>query len=571
MKIKSWFITIIVVIVVGVLATTLFFNLNGPGVAEPSLAAEPQFGHLIVETGPATAQVRVDGQPWSAGQPVQAGPHTVTISAPGYEPVEQSLDVAPKQTVTLRGALIDQTPPRALFQAIPTISKIGTPVDVWLDIGDEGSGLSSFNFYLNGEAMLAQPVMAQTASLTYNLQLQGLEVGLHRLDLAVQDQVSNTVTSTLYIEVDEENSLPPAPEIGVLPPPGETWSAEESQAQQETGQATAETAPVGQPQVTAVSNEPARIETLTIPTYAYEQALSGGPRPTLDANKMGPAAPKSYEAVILENDSLKLTFLPALGGRLYQVTDKATGQNLLYNNPVIKPTRWGPPEMNWWLAAGGMEWAFPVYEHGYAWGMPWTHTTATLSDSVSITLEYVDTPSNLAAQVTVMLPMTGRAFAVSPRLANQGTSPANVQLWVNAALPAGEGMRIEMPASTVKVHSAGQPEGVQAGQLLNWTPEMGTWGHWRTWFSAFAMPVNSSQLRAWGAGSGPGLERSFTPATAPGVKLFTWGTEAPLSEFEGAPYVELWGGLTMDFDTSTSLEPGQSRTWTEMWTVIGRQ
>jgi hypothetical protein len=27
--------------------------------------------------------------------------------------------------------------------------------------------------------------------------------------------------------------------------------------------------------------------------------------------------------------------------------------------------------MNWWLAVGGMEWAFPVEEHGYAWGMIW--------------------------------------------------------------------------------------------------------------------------------------------------------------------------------------------------------
>ena len=53
-----------------------------------------------------------------------------------------------------------------------------------------------------------------------------------------------------------------------------------------------------------------------------------------------------------------MTILPELGGRVYQLIYKTTGNNELYQNPVIKPTHWGPlkREENWWLAVGGIEW-----------------------------------------------------------------------------------------------------------------------------------------------------------------------------------------------------------------------
>lgn len=79
---------------------------------------------------------------------------------------------------------------------------------------------------------------------------------------------------------------------------------------------------------------------------------------------------RPFRAVILENAYLQLTILPGLGGRIYECIFKPTGQNIFYRNEVLKPTSWGPltREQNWWLAAGGMEWAFPVDEHGYEWG-----------------------------------------------------------------------------------------------------------------------------------------------------------------------------------------------------------
>ena len=100
---------------------------------------------------------------------------------------------------------------------------------------------------------------------------------------------------------------------------------------------------------------------------AYKQfdqiAYRAAPRSTTSRN---------FKTVIIENDYLRLTFLPELGGRLWQVLYKPTQQNIFYNNRVLKPSPWGPAQQGGWLAVGGMEWALPVDEHGYVCCIPWS-------------------------------------------------------------------------------------------------------------------------------------------------------------------------------------------------------
>lgn len=117
---------------------------------------------------------------------------------------------------------------------------------------------------------------------------------------------------------------------------------------------------------------------LTIDTFDYEPALIPTtpedlvyPYPRMDHNRVGPPSPKNYKAIVLENRYLQLTILPDLGGRIYRWIDKASGKNLFYENPVIKPTTWG--NRGWWLATGGMEWALPLDEHGLSEASPWAY------------------------------------------------------------------------------------------------------------------------------------------------------------------------------------------------------
>ena len=58
-------------------------------------------------------------------------------------------------------------------------------------------------------------------------------------------------------------------------------------------------------------------------------------------------------AVVLENDHLRATVLPGLGGRLYSLLHKASGRDLLFRNPVFQPANLAL--RNAWFA-GGVEW-----------------------------------------------------------------------------------------------------------------------------------------------------------------------------------------------------------------------
>ena len=70
----------------------------------------------------------------------------------------------------------------------------------------------------------------------------------------------------------------------------------------------------------------------------------------------GEATAHTYEALYLENNYLKLTFLPELNGRLYSAFDKINGNELFYANPVIKPGLFAVRGA--WVAVG-VEFNFP--------------------------------------------------------------------------------------------------------------------------------------------------------------------------------------------------------------------
>src|SRR2546423_14252676 len=81
----------------------------------------------------------------------------------------------------------------------------------------------------------------------------------------------------------------------------------------------------------------------------------GHPDPFLDAlsNKR---TEKTYKAVYLENEYLRVTVLPELGGHLYQIFDKTTNRDVLYTNPVIK---YAMVAIRGAWVSGGIEWNFP--------------------------------------------------------------------------------------------------------------------------------------------------------------------------------------------------------------------
>jgi hypothetical protein len=306
---------------------------------------------------------------------------------------------------------------------------------------------------------------------------------------------------------------------------------------------------------------------------------------------------KTFHTVVLENEYLQLVFIPDLGGRLFQITYKPTGQTLLYNNRVLKPSPWGMPEQKGWLAAGGIEWAFPTREHGYEWNLPWAYRSQVTASGASIELSDSAAVDRPRVRVRVTLPAHAAYFTVTPRIENPSNGLKRLQFWSNALLTLGAPGNIApetefvMPGDAVWVHSTGNAwipkESVPAddaraprapisfsntaGHDLRW------YAQWDNYLGVFAAeaPLAQNFVGAYNHAAELGVARVFPPASAPGVKLFGWGPNFCCRDAytdDGSAYFELWGGIARTFfpDDDVTLAPGETREWTEAWLPLAR-
>ena len=340
-----------------------------------------------------------------------------------------------------------------------------------------------------------------------------------------------------------------------------------------------------------------RVTEINLPTYPYAAYLKQTTDPdredypvwTLDRAAYEASNPqpqmKTYRLLVLENRYLRLSILPDLGGRIYECIFKPTGANEFYSNPVIKPTSWGPPSppyaagANWWPAAGGLEWGFPVEEHGYEFGTVWGFDHATQDDGGVMVTVYTQTgPENPYAVVDIILPPDTAYFVVQPRVVNPLGSPFKFKFWDNAMLAPGKAnsvspdLRLVFPANQVTVHSTGDPALPQAGQTMAWPvvngKDLSRLGNWQNYLGVFATPPTATS--GTGAFAGvydpavdEGMVRVFPADIAKGVKLFAprgaAGLDPKLWTDDGSTYVELHGGLAPTFADWYELQPGGRR------------
>lgn len=339
--------------------------------------------------------------------------------------------------------------------------------------------------------------------------------------------------------------------------------------------------PTALPQPTSSAGPVAVWEgTVSLLAYDWERALAPTspddpvyPYHRLDFGAVGGPAPRTYRAVFLQNDYVSLTLLPDLGGRILRWTDRTTGRQLLYANPVLKPTHWG--YRGWWLATGGIEWAFPTEEHGLVEYLPWEYRL--LGDGIY--LRRTEERTGLVVEVTVRLERGSSRVLISPRVSNPTGREQSFQFWANAMLTLSDfnapspDLRFILPTREVVVHSTGDPSLPGPGGTMAWPVHNGRdfsrYGEWRAYLGVFAPEAADAGFAgAYDPGADQGVVR-VAPASIRGVKLFCLGDlPSDLWTDDGSRYFELWGGLTPTFWHFFSLAPGRSVSWTEYWYAV---
>jgi uncharacterized repeat protein (TIGR01451 family) len=341
-----------------------------------------------------------------------------------------------------------------------------------------------------------------------------------------------------------------------------------------------------------------RVTSLAIPTYPYAPNLQirfSGPYTYhwLDWNNYDPSpvVPHTYTLLLMENDYLRVTLLPELGGRVYQMLYQPTGHEELYQNPVIKPTQWGPTEQGWWLAVGGIEWELPVDEHGYEWGEPWTWSVVTSTAGVTVTVRDTQATDRLRAAIDLFLPANRAYLAISPHLENPTVSNLNLKFWLNAMLAPGEAntvsqdLRLIFNSPEMAIHSTGDDRHFNCAGWTHTSPDcrfpwpshegvnFARLGNWREYLGFFEYPLAAADfIGVYDTAANEGVARVFPSSIARGIKGFGMGR--PNSSYQidpstwtddGSTYFELHGGVAPAFWDWTTLPAGQSLSWREYW------
>ncbi len=331
---------------------------------------------------------------------------------------------------------------------------------------------------------------------------------------------------------------------------------------------------------------------VTIPTYPMEAYLSVAFDPTyrwpyfrFDRERFSVEAPatqmRRYELLILENDYLQVSILPQLGGRIWQVVHKPTGDTMFYQNPVVKPSPWGPASQGGWLGLGGLEWALPVNEHGYDWGTPWQVTTFQNGDgSVGAAIATPLDGRLLAAEIVVTLHPDQAYVTVAPVIRNLADHALDFHFWQTAMLAPGPdnelsaNLRFVLPSRIMSIHSTGDTLLPLTGKLFTWPRYFGRdlsrLGNWNRYVGFFEYPTAQGPfVGIYDPTLDAGAVRVFPAEIAHGSKVFGlgWRNAIHSEDFtdDGSAYVELHGGLSPTFDEPYTLAAGAMVRWEESW------
>jgi tetratricopeptide (TPR) repeat protein len=325
----------------------------------------------------------------------------------------------------------------------------------------------------------------------------------------------------------------------------------------------------------------ASIGSITLPTYD-----EGPPDPnppfdvyasenfnypyTMRTNLTGTKSDHTWRAIILENEYLKCTILPDLGGHIYTCLDKISGQPMFYQNPSIKKAEIG--HRGAW-AAFGVEYNFPV-SHNWASLSPVDFAYSTNADgSASVTVGNIDRPYGMQWTVELLLKPKSTLLEEDVILYNRSDIRHRYYWWDNAAVQVWDDSRIDYPMQFVASHGFTDvypwpnlhPGGNDLRIIANQKDGP---------VSYFAHGSHETFMGIWNPNTDTGTAHFSEYKDLPAKKIWSWGADADgmawrkaLSDNQSA-YVEVQAGLFRNQETYAFLDPGQTIRFAEYWMPV---
>ncbi len=276
--------------------------------------------------------------------------------------------------------------------------------------------------------------------------------------------------------------------------------------------------------------------------------------------------PRAFQAVVLENEHLRATFLPEIGGRLWSLVRQADGRELLARNPVFQPCNLAI--RNAWVS-GGVEWNLGWTGHWPLTCEPLFAAAFRLPDGTpGLRMWEWERVRQLPFRIDAWLPAGSPVLLVRVAVHNPHRRTTPLYWWSNAAVEVHPRTRVIVPATSALAND------YLKGLVLVGVPRHDGVDHTypagsprsRDFF--YRIPPEE---RPWIAaldetGSGP-----FQTSTGRlrWRKLFTWGSGAGgrrWQRFLGTPdYIEIQAGLAPTQAHHVPLPPGETWSWIEAY------
>ena len=277
---------------------------------------------------------------------------------------------------------------------------------------------------------------------------------------------------------------------------------------------------------------------------------------------------QSYRALYIENEYLKVTCIPALGGRIFSVLDKTTNEEMFHRNDEVKPALIA---MRGAWISGGIEW-----NPG-----PQGHTVTVVAPVDVMTQEHADGSASLVigntekmfhTRWTVVLTLhPGKAYLDEQiRIYNPTDGLHPYYFWNCTAFPNRPGTRFIYPMSLGTDHAG--------TTFFNWPIDNGKdltyLKNYNTMSSVFAYECSFDFFGAYDVDKNRGIVSYANHRIVQGKKAWTWGTDdfgvvsqLALSDAgrEAAPYIEVQSGPLRTQADYGMLWPHQQADWREYW------
>ncbi|HET6767812.1 MAG TPA: DUF5107 domain-containing protein, partial [Chitinophagaceae bacterium] len=276
---------------------------------------------------------------------------------------------------------------------------------------------------------------------------------------------------------------------------------------------------------------------------------------------------KKYRFIVLQNEHLKATLCPDLGGKVYSLIHMPSGKEVLYVPDVIRYTRILP---RFYFIAGGIEVSFPI-SHSPTQNDPVLYKIDKANDRIYVTCGERELRFGMQWSVEYSLGIYDNFLTQRVVFYNPGNNPYPWMSWSNAALPSAPDTRYDFPNGKVLSHSSKidtidwEKQGPKTESAIKemtgyfWkTKDVNAFGAFTPSLGTGLYHIADENLPAGQAG------------IASGIKLWSYGTAddsawSVLSTAKHQTYIEIQGGPIGDQSIKLEMQPKQKRWHVEYW------